>query len=995
MQKLLSWVAPESGRGKAQISGKGHVRRALGVALVSAAVVCAALPAAAAATDLPKGFEAREMVGGLTSATGVAFAPDGRAFIVEKDGRLKVAQPGAKTASLLLDISDHVNSYGDRGLLGVAVDKDFATNGYVYLLYTYELNKLIPDDSGAMVSRLTRITIGSNGAVANPANPETTLIGSYSAGPCPTASNTLDCIPSEGSSHSIGSVRVDPTDGTLYVGSGDASDFNSVDPMALRTYDESSYAGKILHVDRNGNGLPGHSFCPADQTLTHVCTKLYAKGFRNPFRFELRPTGGLTVGDVGWNTWEEVDLINAAGRNYGWPCYEAHTRTPGYDQNPVCKAQYAKEGTDDAVVLPDWKYDRSTGGSAVVGGPTYLGDQYPAGYENSIFYGDYTGHFIERMVLNSSGTVDHVESFATDWIGTALELAPSGNLVAVNFGTGSGPDGFIEEYVYSPGNTTPVAQASATPTSGEAPLNVQFKGDASKDADGDTLSYAWDFGDGTPGSTVANPKHTYTQPGTFTATLTVDDGRGRSASKSIKITPGGDPPTVSIDAPVTGDTYRDGDVVALRGSATDPQDGTLSGASLQWTVTLHHLQHTHPLSAASGAISKFTAQRDHDADSHYEITLVATDKKGLTASKTVEIYPQTVTMQINSAPAGAPVTYGGRAFLAPTTQTTAIGYDTTVSAAERYSVGSRRFQFESWSDGGALVHNLRVPDAAATLKATYVEDFAAAGTATASSIEGPDFAAANALDDSSLTRWSSQPGDGAWWQVDLGAAKSITSVEVDWEDAYASKYRILTSLDGTDFTEAAQGAASGAGTAATALAPRSARYVRIEALERANDNWGISAFDVRVLGPVDEPVTPPDDTPPDDTPPGGGTPRQTTPPILPPVDTAPPGRITAPKATDTTRPTVKRVTVVKRAHGRRVLTLHLSERGTVSARVRRRVKGHWKSVARIKTRKAQPAGTVRISLPRSLKAGRYSVVVSAIDAAGNATRRPVTIRFGV
>ena len=98
-------------------------------------------------------------------------------------------------------------------------------------------------------------------------------------------------------------------DGTLWVGSGDASSFNDVDPLAFRTYNTQSMAGKIMHIDRNGQGLPGHPFCTANGNLSQVCTKIWAGGFRNPFRFKLRPGGGLTVGDVGWGTTEEVDFV--------------------------------------------------------------------------------------------------------------------------------------------------------------------------------------------------------------------------------------------------------------------------------------------------------------------------------------------------------------------------------------------------------------------------------------------------------------------------------------------------------------------------------------------------------------------------------------------------------------------------------------------------------------------------------------------------------------
>lgn len=956
-----------------------HLRRALGAAIVIAAV---AAPGASAA--LPKGFEAQQTITGLTTTTDVAYAPDGRAFITEKGGVLKVAPKGSKTATTLLNISDHVNHAADRGLLGVAVDKDFASNGYVYILYTYDTG-LVDDLDGPQTSRLSRLTVLPNNTLANPGNPETVVLGSIVGQGCPALSNTVDCIPSEGLSHSIGSVRVDPKDGTLFVGTGDAADFNSVDPLALGTYTEDTYRGKILHIDRNGNGLSGHSFCPGETNLALVCTKIYAKGFRNPFRFQLRPSGGLTVGDVGWNTWEEVDLIDGPGGNYGWPCYEAHTRTPGYKDLPACKPQYANEGGPNAAIEPDWKYDRQDGGSAVVGGPTYVGDLYPAGYQDSIFFGDYTGNFIKRLILKPNGDVDHVETFATDWIGTALEVAPNGNLVAVNYGTGAPGDGYVEEYVYSSGNGTPNAVATADKTTGAAPLTVNFTGSASTDPDGDTLTYSWTFGDGDT-STAANPSHTYTQPGTFTATLTVDDGRGKTASKSIQITPGGDAPTVHIDAPTAGSLYRDGSIVSLQGSATDKQDGTLAGASLTWIVRLIHATHFHPLSTLTGTSTSFTALRDHDADSHYEIRLIAKDKDGLTGEQTIQIFPETVPLTIQSVPAGAPVSYGGRSFSAPTTQTTAIGYDTTISAAERFSNGGRRFQFDSWSDGGWLVHDLTVPDAASTLTVRYVEDYAAGGTASASSIESTDFAAAAALDDSELTRWSSKPEDAPWWQVDLGAERSITRVDVDWEAAYAAKYRILTSLDGVTFTEAATDTAAAAGTKATTFAARPARYVRVETTQRANPAWGVSAYDVRVLGPLETPVEPPGG--------GGGQPpgeRETPSPIIPPIDAKPPPDYVPPKV-DRTRPVVSRAKIVKERKGRRALTLRMNERGTVTAKLRRKVRGRWQSVSLLTKRVATP-GAVKLSLPKRLKHGSYQLVVTATDRASNITKAPVVVRF--
>ncbi len=965
-----------------------HLRR-LGCAVLVVVAASLALAAGASAATLPAGFESEEIVTGLTGATGIAYAPDGRAFVIEKAGKLKVVQPGATTATQILDISNHVNDYGDRGLLGVAVDKDFASNGYVFLLYTYDVSPLTPDSVSPMVSRLVRVQIAANSTVVDPAAPETILLGSYVSGPCPQASNTLDCIPSDGTSHSIGSVRVAP-DGTLYVGSGDAADFNIADPLSYRTYDEASFAGKILHVDRNGRGLPGHAFCPANANLDQVCTKLHAKGFRNPFRFTIRPNGGLMVGDVGWNTYEEVDLIDSAGGNYGWPCYEATHHTPSYQDMPECPAQYATEGTPNAVRYPAWEYDRSQG-SAVVGGPTYTGDQYPEGYRDSIFVGDYTSNRVRRLVLNDQGdAVESVEDFATNWIGTALELHPDGNLISVNFGTGAPGDGFVERYTYTTGNRSPVAQLAANPTAGDAPLQVGFSAAGSSDPDGDDLTYSWEFGDGESG-TGPTVQHTYTQPGSFTAKLTVDDGRGRSASKTVQITPGGNAPQITIQAPTAGFKYRDGDLVPLQASAQDAEDGTLGGAQISWLVRLYHSTHIHPITTLTGANADFQTWNDHDADSYYDITVTATDSDGLTATKSIQIHPQTVDLAIESVPAGAPVSYSGRAGTAPWTPTTAIGYATTVSAEARFNTGGKTYVFERWSDGGARAHDIVVPATATTLQAIYVEELSAGKPATASSEEGVDFDAGKAVDGSGLTRWASLPGDTQqWWQVDLGSERPVGRVEVDWEAAYATSYEIQGSLDGAAFSTMATAATTGPGTKTTVFdPPASARYVRIQALERFNPDWGVSAYEVRVVAPPPN-VDPPDPDPPV-TPPI--TPRVIDPPGTPDAPPTPGGK--QPPSNEAPRVSKLAVSVPKHGAkaGRPSFSLRLNERATVRLRVARLVRGKWKLVTTAKKRTSR-AGAVELGLPsgRSLAPGRYRVSVTATDPGGKTSRARV-LRF--
>jgi hypothetical protein len=223
-------------------------------------------PRDAVALELPPGFSTVEIATGLDGPTALAYAPDGRMFVTEKAGRVRVVDAtGRLQAEPVIDISNHVNSYWDRGLLGIAVDAQFVTNHYVYLLYVNETNAI--DPTASKTSRLTRIEVTSDNRVAKPDAPETVLLGGASEVPCPPPGEFVDCIPADGFSHSIGTVRADP-DGTLWLGSGDASGFWGVDPKAVRTYDENSFAGKLIHIDRDGRGLRGHPFCSTQTNST-------------------------------------------------------------------------------------------------------------------------------------------------------------------------------------------------------------------------------------------------------------------------------------------------------------------------------------------------------------------------------------------------------------------------------------------------------------------------------------------------------------------------------------------------------------------------------------------------------------------------------------------------------------------------------------------------------------------------------------------------------
>jgi glucose/arabinose dehydrogenase/PKD repeat protein len=634
----------------------------------------------------------------------MAWAPDGRLFVAELHGVVRVAVGGKTLPEPLIDISDHVNRTGDRGLLGIAVDADFETNHYLYLLYVHEDGKA-PADHGK-TSRLTRVVVRPDNTVANPSSPETVILGSHAQADCPPPDNNLDCIPADYIAHSIGTVRADP-DGTLWVGVGDASIAGQTDTRALRTYDERSYAGKILHVDRQGRGLPEHAFCPSDADLTHICTKVYARGFRNPYRFALRGGGlGPIVGDVGMSAFEEINLT-AAGRNYGWPCWEGPNHTPSWGETPECAEVYAAGGT----TAPDFAYagagTPTGGGTAIVGGPTYPGGDYPDSFDGEIFYGDWAHGFIRRVRFGESGPV------AQDFLWGAevldLQIAPNGNLAYVDAAKWEDGAGLVAEIAYCPANCAPLARAEANPSFGPTPLTVGFNSEGSSDPDGDPVSYDWDFGDGTARSTHEAPVHTYATAGVYHATLTVEDSKGLESTATVPITVGNTPPEPSIDAPADGTLYSGGERIQLKGSALDPEDGAVPADDLEWRVLLHHGDHTHPHATLAGDVVEFTPGTDHDADSYFTVTLRARDSEGLTAERSIDLKPRTTDVQLASEPPGAPLTWVNASVSAPYSTVSAAGFRTSVSAAQTFEREGRIYTFDHWSDSGERQHHVEVP----------------------------------------------------------------------------------------------------------------------------------------------------------------------------------------------------------------------------------------------------------------------------------------------
>jgi glucose/arabinose dehydrogenase len=733
----------------------------------------ASLPSARAA--VPTGFQESVVFSGLDHPTAVRFSSDGRIFVAEKSGRIKVFDSLSDTSpTLFADLNVNVYNFWDRGLLGLELDPNFPTNPYVYVLYSYdhELGSAASAPRWGTPGVLSDPCPTPPGATGDGCLVSGRLSRLQAAGNVMTGSEQvlIEDWCQQYPSHSIGSLAFG-SDGALYVSGGDGASFNFVDygqdgnPLnpcgdppggagatltpptaeggALRSQDLRTSGdpvtldGAILRVDPStGAGLPDNPLASSSNANER---RIIAHGLRNPFRITTRPgTSEVWLGDVGWNDWEEIDRVtnptDATVENFGWPCYEGNSPQAGYDAANlnICENLYS-QGTADT--RPYFAYHHTskviagetcpTGSSSIAGlsFEFYSGGPYPSSYDGALFFADYSRDCIWVMKKGANGlpAPGLLENFVAPAANPVdVQISPGGELFYADFDGGT-----IRRIQFVAANQPPVAVASASPTTGPTPLTVNFNGSASSDPDpGDTISYAWDLdGDGAfDDSTAAQPSFTYTQAGNYTTRLQVTDSHGASSlSDPIVISAGNTPPTATINSPSSSLTWKVGDVISFSGTATDVQDGSLPASALTWSLILHHCPstcHTHALQTFTGVASGSFTTPDHEYPSHLELQLTATDSSGLTDTKSVLLYPQTVNVTLQSQPSGLQLVLNGVSGVAPFTRTVIKGSNNSISAPTPQSSGGSSYQFVSWSDGGAGTHNITA-NATKTYRARY------------------------------------------------------------------------------------------------------------------------------------------------------------------------------------------------------------------------------------------------------------------------------------
>ncbi|AYY14126.1 DUF1349 domain-containing protein [Actinobacteria bacterium YIM 96077] len=591
---------------------------------------------------------------------GLTVAPDRRVFFTELvRGEIRVFDPETHTTSTALDLDVYYG--GEDGLLGITVGPNFEDTGHLYVYWSPASDD--DSDPANFFNRVSRFTVDENSMI-DPASEEVIIEVPARRQPDEPGhtggdldfdldGNLLISVGDDVNPHS------EPSGGYAPLSEREGT-FHDARETSANTND---LRGKLLRITPEADGgysIPeGNLFDEADDTDDETRPEIYAMGFRNPFRFTVDPdTGWIGLADYAPDNGQDApdtrgpagivewNLIKEPG-NYGWPlCIGPNEpyRDVDYTTDPVTVGDYfdcdnpindstRNTGKTELPVAREadmyYGYQTSSipevippgGGLAPMGGPFYDFDpdlesetKFPEYFDGKPFFYEWSKNDVFSLLLDDAGEFRKANPYLPDMQFLApqdMEFGPDGSLYVLEWGGGFGrdnPDSGVYRIDYVSGSRSPMAEATATPDSGHAPLEVEFSSEGSHDPEDEEITYAWDFeNDGEVDSTDPNPVHTYTEDGAYDARLTVTDPHGKSGTTTVPITVGNTRPTVDFTWPPDGGFFEWGDELAWDLDVSDPEDDEIVEDDVIVQPAIGHDDHAHSFDPVPGLTGSWTA----------------------------------------------------------------------------------------------------------------------------------------------------------------------------------------------------------------------------------------------------------------------------------------------------------------------------------------------------------------------------------------------------
>lgn len=626
--------------------------------------------------QLPAGFTQKKLTGdNINEATAMVHAPDGRIFIAERSGNVKVFHNG--TVSTVHSVATTTAS--EQGLLGITLHPQFASNGKCYIFYT---------DPQMTVHYLDVIVINGSSQVTS-------------------STRVMQFDPIINGFHNGGALLF--KDGYLYVAIGESN-------SSAESPKPDTYRGKILRLTDNGEPAPGNPYYN-ETGASRQKRSIWAMGMRNPWKMSVDPVSGkIFVIDVGGNYEEINDVTNpdpAKGYNYGW------------DQN-------GRSGPEQptTTIQAAFYYPHTNWGCAITSGlffnPTTT--SYPAEYRNRFFFSDWCSQWFRSVDVNNLTPSSSFQEFSSSTFGSVLgtSVGIDGNIYYIKYFT-TGSLWRIEysntqapSIVNQPVSATVVAGDPATfsvSVSGATPFTFQWQ------KNGVNIS-------GATASSYAIAQTAQADSGVYRCIVTNPIGSITSAEAKLTVQPFNARPVPHIITPASTLTWNVLDTVRYSAEATDAEDGVLPASAYHWEIRFFHKdnptsEHWHPGPVVPSGVKSGSFIADNGGESSpniwFRIMLTVTDAQGRTGADSVDVQPNKVLLTATSNVAGLQLVLGTGA-VAPFTKTFVVNSLTTLQAVTPQTARDTSFEFVSWAHGGAALQSIRVPAVNTTYRATYKVD---------------------------------------------------------------------------------------------------------------------------------------------------------------------------------------------------------------------------------------------------------------------------------